>query len=207
MSASRPKRLLPRFSLRTLVVFLLLVTSAMGVSLRLNPWRRAYTLDGVQVIGGYGGDCIVTTDSPYTGRRLKWDAKTGEARGELRSDEVLRGCPGSWPGGRQVAKREGCIYVQSPRAAREYPLSDVPESAYTGIYGSQGDPVVCVSIQPSKGEVIPTRRRVEAWRLRRPEWWWGVFYLWEFWVTAIFAALLVWSVVKDRGRLSGQEVS
>ena len=36
------------------------------------------------------------------------------------------------------------------------------------------------------------------WRKRRPEWWWGVFYLWEFWLTVAFAGLFVWSVVSDR---------
>ena len=37
---------------------------------------------------------------------------------------------------------------------------------------------------------------------RRPEWWWGVFYLWEFWLTAALAAIFVWSVVRDRRRLA-----
>ena len=28
--------------------------------------------------------------------------------------------------------------------------------------------------------------------------WWGVFYLWEFWLTVVFAGVFVWSVVRDR---------
>jgi len=39
--------------------------------------------------------------------------------------------------------------------------------------------------------------RVCVFRRRRPEWWWGVFYLWEFWLTVAFAGLFVWSVVRD----------
>jgi len=36
------------------------------------------------------------------------------------------------------------------------------------------------------------------YRRRRPEWWWGVFWLWEFWLTVVFAGVFVWSVVRDR---------
>jgi len=39
-------------------------------------------------------------------------------------------------------------------------------------------------------------------RRRRPEWWWGVFWLREFWLTAAFAAIFVWSVVRDRRALA-----
>jgi len=39
------------------------------------------------------------------------------------------------------------------------------------------------------------------WLRRRPEWWWGVFYLWEFWLTVAFAGVFVWSVVRDRRSL------
>ena len=40
------------------------------------------------------------------------------------------------------------------------------------------------------------------YRRRRPEWWWGVFCLWEFWLTAAFAALLLWSIIRDRRALA-----
>ena len=40
------------------------------------------------------------------------------------------------------------------------------------------------------------------WQRHRPEWWWGVFWLREFWLTAAFAAIFVWSVVRDRRRLA-----
>jgi len=42
------------------------------------------------------------------------------------------------------------------------------------------------------------RDGISIWRRRRPEWWWGVFWLWEFWLTVAFAGLFVWSVVRDR---------
>ena len=39
---------------------------------------------------------------------------------------------------------------------------------------------------------------VVLYRLSRPARWWGVFWLWEFWLAAAFAALLAWSIVRDR---------
>jgi len=36
------------------------------------------------------------------------------------------------------------------------------------------------------------------WSCRRPEYWWGVAWLPEFWLTAVFAGALGWSVWRDR---------
>ena len=36
------------------------------------------------------------------------------------------------------------------------------------------------------------------WQLCRPEYWWGIAWLPEFWATAVFASALCWSVLKDR---------
>ncbi len=42
------------------------------------------------------------------------------------------------------------------------------------------------------------------WRRRRPEWWWGVFWLPELYATAFFSLLLLWSIVRDRKALRAQ---
>jgi len=39
------------------------------------------------------------------------------------------------------------------------------------------------------------------WRRRRPEYWWGVAWLPEFWLTALFAGALGWSVWRDGKRI------
>ena len=36
------------------------------------------------------------------------------------------------------------------------------------------------------------------WRRTHPEWWWGIFYMLEFWFSAVFAAALVWSLLADK---------
>ncbi len=40
-----------------------------------------------------------------------------------------------------------------------------------------------------------------VFRRRRPEWWWGVFWLPELYATAFFSLLLIWSVWRDRKHL------
>jgi hypothetical protein len=40
-------------------------------------------------------------------------------------------------------------------------------------------------------------RRATIWKRRRPEWWWGVAWLPELWMTAAFTALLCWSLRRD----------
>ena len=45
------------------------------------------------------------------------------------------------------------------------------------------------------------RDKARVYQRRRPEQWWGVFCLTEFWVTVAFAGLFVWCVVRDRRAL------
>ncbi|MCY3021699.1 MAG: hypothetical protein NTW87_22025 [Planctomycetota bacterium] len=54
------------------------------------------------------------------------------------------------------------------------------------------------------GEQIVTMDTYDTpflWRRRRPEYWWGVAWLPEFWLTAVFAGAFVWSVWRDRKSL------
>jgi hypothetical protein len=41
----------------------------------------------------------------------------------------------------------------------------------------------------------------QVWHRRRPEYWWGVAWLPEFWLTVVFGALLVWSLRRDWKRV------
>lgn len=43
-----------------------------------------------------------------------------------------------------------------------------------------------------------------VWQRRRPEWWWGVAWLPEFWMTFAFAAAFLWSLWKDRKAIAGR---
>ena len=83
-----------------------------------------------------------------------------------------------------------------PRAPR-HPLSQVRPSAARGSAPAPPPPPRV----PDGGRVVTAGyddKTARIWLRRRPEWWWGVFYLTEFWLTVFFAALFAWSVWRDR---------
>ena len=49
--------------------------------------------------------------------------------------------------------------------------------------------------------VLGSEPYVRLWGLRRPEHWWGIAWLPQFWLTILFACLLAWSVWRDRKTL------
>ena len=53
-------------------------------------------------------------------------------------------------------------------------------------YSPGGDVMICVSSQSMR-----------VFHRRRPEWWWGVFYLKELWLAAVLTLALLWSVRRD----------
>jgi hypothetical protein len=57
------------------------------------------------------------------------------------------------------------------------------------------------AVSPDGNRVMlprPYDERIEIWRRHRPEWWWGVFSMLEFWFSTVFAAALVWSLLADK---------
>jgi WD40 repeat protein len=48
---------------------------------------------------------------------------------------------------------------------------------------------------------------LHVWHRRRPEWWWGIAWLPEFWLTLLFAGAFGWSVRCDRRELRKTAVS
>jgi WD40 repeat protein len=59
-----------------------------------------------------------------------------------------------------------------------------------------------VEFSRSGDEIIATRfHDVQLYRRRRPEYWWGLAWLPEFWATLLFAGAFGWSVWRDRRQL------
>ncbi len=69
--------------------------------------------------------------------------------------------------------------------------------------GTPEDKIILAEFGATDEEVIAVTNHEELlfWRRIRPHQWYGIFYLWEFWLTAAFAGLFVWSVVRDRRNL------
>lgn len=63
---------------------------------------------------------------------------------------------------------------------------------------------VCVSMSADGRRLAVTQGTgvLNIWHRRRPEYWWGIAWLPEFWLTAFFAVALIWSVWRDRYKLN-----
>ena len=80
--------------------------------------------------------------------------------------------------------------------AQDLALSEFPGIIATGVYDAA---TLRPSVSCVKLENID--RRTLIWHRRRPEYWYGIFYLPTFWLTAGFGLGLVWSLWKDRKTL------
>ena len=83
---------------------------------------------------------------------------------------------------------------------------NLPSAVPTTILSDHDGEIACAAFAAS-GRRFATGgedKTVRIYRRRRPEWWWGVFWLWEFWLTVAFAGLFVWSVVRDRRALKAR---
>ena len=60
--------------------------------------------------------------------------------------------------------------------------------------------VWCAAFSPDGRRIVTASHdgTCRIWRRYRPEWWWGISYMLEFWFSAGFAAGLVWSLFADR---------
>ena len=70
----------------------------------------------------------------------------------------------------------------------------------------EGWGTMSIAISPSGDRLAVVEKAVtiHVFHRRRPYEWWGVFWLWEFWLAVAFAGVFVWSVVRDR-RVLGKE--
>jgi len=207
------RRLIPRFSWRTLILFTLLCTSGFGLWWHWEPWYSVFRGERVS----FWGDHAASLDS--LGRQERAVSPNGRMQVLLsfQDQAALGSCDGS--GGPVIRlgralcaafSRDGTRIAVGYRDetvriwdVRKGDLLYVLEPGIGPIWNLGFDPraeQMCMG-----GAVnVMVRDGFSVFRRRRPEWWWGVFWLKEFWATAAFAALLLWSVLRDRRSLAAR---
>ena len=180
----------PRFSLRTLVVFLLLVTSGFGLWWHWEAWYA----DGM-----YDGPAPDEFDRE--GRRVKRVGR-GASITYLVTVEIpgLRGLPEEMFGA-DVSPDEKRVVVLSSQT--ELTIHDTTEGGRLCSLANR-KPRAMLPRFVGDGRTVLVKDwegKISIYRRRRPEWWWGIFWLWEFWLTVAFAGVFLWSVVRDRRAL------
>ena len=80
-------------------------------------------------------------------------------------------------------------YVESGRVRNV--LEGVPSNMLWAVFSPDGHRIVTAGLSNA----------TRVWRRVRPEWWWGVFWLPQFWFTVLFATGFIWSLRRDYKRL------
>ena len=251
----------PRYSLRTLVVFMLLATSMTAAWLSDPPWQveaafkmtLSHPAYFVRFLEGHDRLEIITGDHTKHGWVLS-DVDSGEPSGTLSLlAHVYSTSTGLWLASQNVQGRGWPVFLDewgwllddpgidalqgaalvSPDGSRclhvapfitiAWPMTGRLSDGYYPCriaraedgkvlqvlehdFEQRGESGVltgasCFSADGTKLVTVGTDKWVHVWRRTRPDRWWGVFWLGEFWMTAAFAMLLCWSILGDRRAL------
>jgi WD40 repeat protein len=117
-----------------------------------------------------------------------WDARTGK---------IVLEKPGD---GAQLSQDEAKMLASDPRGALF--LYDARTGERLALLSAQGNTISAFALSPDGTQVLTAQDKAAFfWARRRPEYWWGVAWLPEFWLTILFAGGLAWSVRRDRRTL------
>jgi hypothetical protein len=171
--------LLPRYTLRTLAIFLLLATCAEALWCHRHRFALSEVLPWSDSTHRFFGDL---PNSP--GSSMLWTSAVGQSMPE----GDIYGGGYSQDGRRFAAAMDGAVRIYDTRDGRCLAEIALPgEDAYQARFSADDKWLYALA---DRGCLI--------WRRQRPEQWWGVFCMLEFWFSVIFATALVWSLLADR---------
>lgn len=183
-----------RFSLRTLILLVALCTSGYGLWFRWEPWAVIRVLE-------ISGKCQIV--------RFSTDGQELLAS-NLNNNTISRWDTASWS---PLEPTVGELQIAGSR----YQIAGLNRKVRVKdwyfrklLIQDEGGDVICeieppgnyiayVSVSPASPVfAVGSDVGVFIYHRSRPEFWWGVFWLPEFYLAAVIAAGLLWSIVRDR---------
>jgi len=197
------RRIIPRFSLRTLVVFLLLVTSAGGLYSRYRVVRWIWPPSSVMLLPPSEAFSDFINAANRIDIYFSWPplAQRGERRVAVTDHREMKELAGLF--GTMTPSRSAwgyCVCVVVFTKGRQVMPVWAGEDFLTlwgdksGAWGDEG--WADFEMPAPLWARITHYRQLASWQSA----WRHV----EFWLTVAFAALLVWSILRDRKALRGE---
>ena len=206
----KKRRFRLRYSLRSLLIFMLLCSAALALWRDWTPWQVEH------VLRSHEGDIYAAAFSP-DGRRIVTASKDGTARvWDVETGRELHALKGRHDSIKTAARNtndpmvtispfafspDGSRFVMAPGGTARVINSETRRELY--VMEGHGGWVLCVAFSPDGRRIVIASAddTVRVWRRVRPEWRWGVFWLPQFWFTVLFAVGFVWSLRRDYKRL------
>jgi WD40 repeat protein len=131
------------------------------------------------------------------GGTLVWDLMSGRCLAQ-RKEHLLA----FDSAGRRVATAETYFsrWYSEPQVLDILHIIEADSGMTLAVLKSGLESVTCASFSPDGRSlaVAGLFGTVKVYHRHRPEQWWGIFYMREFWFSAVFAAALVWSLFTDK---------
>lgn len=189
-----------------------------GTRLAVSYWpRNVYVCDSL----GDPEPLLIRTDSPITlvefskdnrilkgkspGLAFSWDTVDGRLLSKNEGEKEFHAMNVSFT-------NDGNRFVSAGSSVQVH-VADKPwePTAYPSpglVLHPYGDSHYCAAISPTGLDVVTAddQGRLCLFQRRRPEQWWGIAWLWEFWATVVFSIALILSLLRDRRRFREEKV-
>ncbi|MCX7804379.1 MAG: WD40 repeat domain-containing protein [Planctomycetota bacterium] len=141
-----------------------------------GPWSADFSPDGRWLlVVGHGGLVL-------------WERATGKCLNSMYIFGSVFDEASFFPDNRRIAvsSYEGVWILEAPSLKL---LAEIKTDSYL--------PYHALSPDGERMVISESRERSTILVRRRPEWWWGIFYLPFFWLTVVFSLALAWSLRRD----------
>ena len=208
MAGPKPTRRWPRFSLRSLILFVALAGSGYGLWHKWEPWVQVYS-EWREFFSTPEFEEAYIHESGLRGMLLLDGGVAVYFDPNMRSVEYKVLYDTEWWSRLSLAEKKryvGAQWVRRIRASEEdapslIVLVDDQRTEHSGrvdVFLPPSDAWAMSIIEDYAEDGEGGSAYIGFWVRRRPEQWWGVAWLPEFWLALALGGGLLWSVWKDR---------